>query len=164
MWFILFAFLIIKRHIQPYSSSMKDPYRHWIPSSAGCFKQQSKYTEVFSNNAGLPTTTLLFIYVFIWISCILVEMLGAAGPAIWGPFDMAWLALANATLCCPKVGLFILGSHNHAAVPVPETALFSQPPPALRRMLGLAGSQWCSQRNVALELRMHRSGVGLGFT
>lgn len=95
MQFILIAFLIIKPHIQPCCGPMKGPYTHWISSRAGTFTWQSKYTEVFSNNVGLPTTTLLFIYVFIWISCILVEVLGTAGCAIWGPFDKSWLPLTR---------------------------------------------------------------------
>lgn len=95
MQFILIAFLIIKPHIHPGCGSVKGPYTNWIPSRAGSFTWQSKYTEVFSNNVSLPTTTLLFIYVFIWISSILVEMLGAAVCAIWGLFDKSWLALTR---------------------------------------------------------------------
>lgn len=65
-------------------------------------------------------------------------MSGAVGPAIWGPFDTAWSELA--VPCCINAGLFILRTHNDAAVPVPKASLFSRPPPFLHETGGLAGS------------------------
>lgn len=57
-----------------------------------------------------------------------------------------WQELATpdqVTPFCIKAGLFILWVHNDAAVPVPKTTLFTWSPPALHRMLRLAGSRWC---------------------
>lgn len=168
MWYILIAFMIIKPHIHFYAiqasfSPMKGPYRHWLSSRAGSFKSQSKYTEVFSNNAGLPTTTLLFIYVFIWISCILVEMLGAVCRAIWGPFDKGWLALAKQRCVALRLGYLSWGL---------IMMLLSW---SLRRLCSLCCrppfvGRWPGRfppgaptRNVALDLRMHSQGRDLGL-
>lgn len=97
VWFILIASLFIPRHIQPCCSRL-DPWKTHIDfdcsAGSGFFKFQSKYTEVFSNSSDLPTLTLLFIYLFIWISCLLVEMSGAVCylRPVW--HESAWLRRA----------------------------------------------------------------------
>lgn len=91
-------------------------------------------------------------------------MSGAVGRAIWGPFDRSWLALATLRRVALRLGYLSWGL---------IMMLLSR---SLRRLCSLSRLQpsvgcWAWQvptgappRNVALELWMHRSGVGLGFT
>lgn len=106
---ILIAFLIIKPHIHGCCGPMKGPHTHWTSSSAWSFSWQSKYTQVFSNNVDLPTTTHLFVYVFIWISCVLVEMSATAGSAIWASFDKSWLGPTRLHHFALRLGYFSWG-------------------------------------------------------
>lgn len=111
--------------------------------------------------ANYNTPIYLCIYLDFLYTC---RDVGCCGPRYLRPVWRGSASPGQATVCCIKAGLFILGTHNDAAVPVPETALFSRPPPSLRRMLDLAGSHWCSHQECCTGAGDAWSWVGLGFT
>lgn len=111
--------------------------------------------------ANYNTRICLSIYLDFLYACWDV---GCCGPCYLRPVWHGLVRTGHTVPCCINTGLFILRTHNDAAVPVPKAPLFSRPPPFLPERGSLAGSHRCPHfecSNGALDAHIRVWGVFL---
>lgn len=136
MWLIVIAFLIIKPSIQSYLTPWKSRIDTQYPAMQVLQVAGQTCSCILKQRcpANYNTRICLSIYLDFLYTCWDV---GCRGPCYLRPIWHGLVRTGHTVPCCINAGVFILRTHNDAAVPDPKASLFSRPPPFLHGTGGL---------------------------
>lgn len=120
--------------------SMKEPHRHSYSAMQVLQVAGQTYSRILKQRCPANYNTRICLSIYLDFLYTRWDV-GCCEPCYLRPVWHGLVRTGHTVPCCINAGVFILRTHNDAAVPVPKASLFSRPPPFLHETWDLAGSR-----------------------